>query len=478
MEQCIYFADFGIDFTVDNEYADCGTLVDESGNEFSNLKYEVETGKNSPLVTATPTYGYKFVEWSDGNSNPTRAIENVTKSTTVKAIFEKREFHLTYAAAEHGHLVGQKSQTVKYKGSGTKVTAIGDEGYRFKSWSDGHGAPAARTDTNVTEDVDCIATFEPIVNIYDFVCNKGTLKVPPLGTPLLLNVKISYADFENVKLPVAMRENSVFEGWYVDEDLTIQVSDEEGNLVIDKSLFDYPSDKLYAKYSVVEKVVYKVLLIFAPEIYGRFSTINQLSGSEIKTVDISMSDTDKRICRQITTNLQDKLNRLTDGLVEFEVDDYFLQSTLTETNFKLERRWDSDRYILDLNTLAEFVDNPILNDYGSIITSFNFGDYTNTNFNMGTTSCTKNNCGNIYLDSFFRNKDVFLTSNNPDYDKYWDNILYAYTHEFIHTVEKEAVGEYSWHDIYDYIINEDHSELWEYCGNYLVGKLNLNYNQF
>jgi len=77
--------------------------------------------------------------WNDGNGVPLRII-------------------LTYTAGSNGTIDGNSPQEVNYLGDGTQVTAVPDGGYAFSIWSDGV-LTAARTDVNVTGDVNVTALF-------------------------------------------------------------------------------------------------------------------------------------------------------------------------------------------------------------------------------------------------------------------------------------------------------------------------------
>ena len=67
-------------------------------------------------------------------------------------------FTLTYSADDHGSISGITPQTVDYGADGTEVVAVPDAGYHFVGWSDLVLTPA-RTDTNVTADLDVTAAF-------------------------------------------------------------------------------------------------------------------------------------------------------------------------------------------------------------------------------------------------------------------------------------------------------------------------------
>jgi uncharacterized repeat protein (TIGR02543 family) len=65
---------------------------------------------------------------------------------------------VTYAALDGGSIEGESVQTVLYGENATKVTAVADTGYVFVKWSDGV-VDAARTDTNVQQDITVTAEF-------------------------------------------------------------------------------------------------------------------------------------------------------------------------------------------------------------------------------------------------------------------------------------------------------------------------------
>jgi hypothetical protein len=118
----------------------------------------VSHGGNGTLVTAVPNTGYHFVSWSDDVLTAARTDTNVTANLTVSATFAIDTHTLTYTAGAHGTISGTSPQTVDYGGNGTLVTAVPNTGYHFVSWSD-DVLTAARTDTNVTANVNATANF-------------------------------------------------------------------------------------------------------------------------------------------------------------------------------------------------------------------------------------------------------------------------------------------------------------------------------
>jgi len=129
----------------------------------------VAYGGTGTAVTAVPTPGYHFVNWTGTigfvttTANPL-TVTNVTSSQTITANFTTSidTFALTYIAGPNGTIAGTASQTVALGASGTAVVAVPTPGYRFVIWSDGSTANP-RIDTNVTANLAVTARFVPDV---------------------------------------------------------------------------------------------------------------------------------------------------------------------------------------------------------------------------------------------------------------------------------------------------------------------------
>ena len=120
----------------------------------------VVEGGNGIAVTAVADKGYRFVQWSDGETNATRAEEHVTADIAVGAEFI-RVFRVDYLAAANGSIEGAALQIVDKGSRTTAVTAVPADGYRFVSWSDGR-TEATRTDVVEADDLTLVARFELI----------------------------------------------------------------------------------------------------------------------------------------------------------------------------------------------------------------------------------------------------------------------------------------------------------------------------
>jgi len=102
------------------------------------------TGVNDPVVA--------------GDTLIVTAEDGITLITYTVGSIDIPEYTLTYIAGQNGSITGDTSQTVLDTQDGTQVTAVPDSGYHFTSWSDGV-LTAARTDTNVTDNITVTASF-------------------------------------------------------------------------------------------------------------------------------------------------------------------------------------------------------------------------------------------------------------------------------------------------------------------------------
>ena len=150
------------------------TYLANPGGSISGISPQTVTaGGSGTAVTAIPSTGYDFVNWSDGATTAARTDVNVTVNKSVTANFAIKTYVLTYAAGAHGGITGTSPQTVDYGANGAPVTAVPDAGYHFVAWSDGV-TTAARTDMSVAADINATAIFAPAS-----IATKLTMNVSP-----------------------------------------------------------------------------------------------------------------------------------------------------------------------------------------------------------------------------------------------------------------------------------------------------------
>lgn len=134
----------------------------EEGSTTGSARYwEGETA----TFTAIPNEGYKFVKWSDGNTDNPRSFV-VTGDVAYAAVFEKITYIITATAGTGGTVSG--GGTYEH-GSNITLKAVPSAGYKFVKWSDGV-TTASRTIT-VTANASYTAVFSPICVLYDSIFN-------------------------------------------------------------------------------------------------------------------------------------------------------------------------------------------------------------------------------------------------------------------------------------------------------------------
>lgn len=252
------------------------------------------------------------------------------------------------------------------------------------------------------------------------------------------DVKFFDNDFKTVDFPVPTRELFTFGGWYIKDK---QVADINGNMTVDEEILDYEGKELYAKWTANENYTYKILMVYVTELDASIRSVK-----ENKYVDVyyKMSDFDIEICKTITVQVRNYLNDLMDGLVTFEVDEYF--TTVPVGTKSISDVGESN--LIFAHNIPEIYDAGLCKDYQSILTVFCMDDY-NYDFRIAA-GYAGNKYGCIYLETVYnRNKinneplDYLL---NTDYWR-WEHIIETFLHELAHTIEMRIYGAYEYHKV-------------------------------
>lgn len=122
-------------------------------------------------ISATANLGYKFVQWSDGETiNPRQIL--IDQDTSIIAQFEQCKYKLVLTASDTlaGNVYGGGEFTY---GVSTNIAAIANEGYAFINWSDGN-TDASRS-IIMTEDLNLVANFRAITYTVSAVPNDETM---------------------------------------------------------------------------------------------------------------------------------------------------------------------------------------------------------------------------------------------------------------------------------------------------------------
>ena len=148
-------------------------------------------------LTATENTGYRFSQWSDGNTDNPRTL-TLTSDTTLTAEFVVASFMVT-ATALHGSVTG----TGYYSYGDEAVLTVNTEvGYRFTQWGDGN-TDNPRT-IIVIQDTSLTAQCEAVNHTITVTCNPQQGNVIGGGT---------YADGAQVTLAAIANKGYEFAQW-------------------------------------------------------------------------------------------------------------------------------------------------------------------------------------------------------------------------------------------------------------------------
>lgn len=346
-------------------------------------------------------------------------------------------FSVLYSASEGGRIIGEASQIVKYDGSTQPVTATPDAGYRFVKWSDDR-TETTRHDYYIKHAISVEAIFEKIANTYTYHYNYAT------ENNTTKDIELQYENFEQASLIVPKREYCIFEGWYLDDNFTIQVADDQGNLVIGREIFDSKSNGLYAKWSAVKKITYKILMVYVTEVKATLVTLDGVSVD----VDYKMSPIERKICEETTVQFAKYLNKVFSGLINFEAESYFTAVALGEENIgesvmTCEDGSEFKNYNIMPDNITEITG--MVDDYRCVMSTFSFNDYEGLLHRVGGYGGYK--YGAVHFEG---NVMPTLLNNKPlesilDYtEQEWNGITGGYLHEFAHTIE-QGLSVYPYH---------------------------------
>ena len=106
------------------------TVAGENGMIEGAGTFEYET---TCQLTATPDFGYHFVQWSDGITDNPRSLV-LTQDTNLTAEFAKNAYNISLTHEGAGTIEGD---TIALYQDSVTLAAIADYGWQFSSWSDG-----------------------------------------------------------------------------------------------------------------------------------------------------------------------------------------------------------------------------------------------------------------------------------------------------------------------------------------------------
>lgn len=404
----------------------------------------ISPGADAEMVTAVPNEGYIFVGWSDGVTTATRHDTNITTDIEVSAKFKKEEYTLSFIAGDHGSIDGEAEQTVAYKNDGSTVTAVPDKGYYFVKWSDGTTL-AQRTETDITESLKFTAEFAPISREYPL--NYRTTLSSEINKPILT---LTYDAFDSTKLPVPQREHFIFCGWYYGEQ---QIADKYGNLIVDddfvldevvQDTFGKKQD-ITAKWTAEETFPFKILIVYVTRIQARLYDLN----GTYHNIDFTMTKLQRQFCEASTKLLKQTMDDLCDGLVDFQIDEYYTTQTITN-----EHLWQSNYNHMHTDLMPSAIPEiqGMRDGYDTVVSVFGFGgDHPDSK----SSHLFQDSAGNawvgeceVYLDAFIGRTIVDLYDLtdilNGQGKSYWLDGLRTFGHEIAHSIELR-INAFSFH---------------------------------
>lgn len=371
-------------------------------------------GEYTDAVTAVPDEGYEFAYWEDNQNLSVTRNDLVVSGRAYYAVFKRIQLSVKYAAGEHGRVEGATEQIIEYGENAAKVTAIADIGYMFTGWSDGV-TQAERCETKVKTDVEATACFGQLMKTYKLDYKLATSNTEQAS------VTLAYDEVEGASLPVPEREHFTFGGWYFGGEM---IAGADGKLKAGNEIFDSAETEIWAKWTADVTYTYKILLVHVTDVDYTYNGVH---------VKYTMTEDEKQLCRNATILLRQYLNDMLDGLVDFQIDEYF--STEQVNNLD-----DPGRNIV-ANDLIELRNNGMLRQYQSTMATVKY-DYLHL-LRPGVYGAADIVSGTVYLQPELKH---FPVSGFLDLNYFaWKYFMATYIHEICHTIEVniksfEAVG--------------------------------------
>lgn len=181
------------------------------------------------------------------------------------------------------------------------------------------------------------------------------------------NVSFTYFNFRKSVFPIPIREHFTFNGWYIDE---TQITDANGAMVIGEELLRNKATTITAKWTANETFTYKILLVYVTRIQASLPTRDQQA---IVTVNYAMNELHREFCQLTTKRLKSVMDDMLDGLVNFQIDEYYTVNPVLTENFNQSNFEEGQiRNILFPNQIPEVAN--LLENYDSIVSVFCLND--------------------------------------------------------------------------------------------------------
>lgn len=438
---------FGKKITIRYTAGEGGQILFD-GDLSEELEQQIGVGLDSKIVEAKADLGYRFIKWSDGNTNCYRNELHVDRDIQLFAYFERLKLDVSYTAYGGGTIKGKLTQEILYGEDAESVVAIPEVGYKFLEWTDGSKEPV-RKDLNVSSNLNIGAVFSTSVQ-YEvrFIAEKGGMIEGSLNQRIeegedsdyvraiandgfefvewsdgvksaernLCNVQKQtelYAKFKKVKQRFKLEYNGATNNnnvSFVDfsynqlSGMQITTPKKDGFIFrgwyLEWQLMTKVTDDL--GYVVVDNSVFDSN---SESLYAKWEAEDKTYykvlmvyvtevNANLKTkngdtvnVKYCQSETEKLIRQQTSEYIDIYLNAMLNGKVNFIIDTYYTSAPITENEIRLANSLDDWEYYLFAEDIPEIQDF-ILN-YNSVIITFNMEDYYDFNLHQTAGMASK-----------------------------------------------------------------------------------------
>ncbi|MDE5562415.1 MAG: InlB B-repeat-containing protein [Clostridiales bacterium] len=326
-----------------------------------------------------------------------------------------------------------------------EITAVPNEGYMFAGWSDGV-TTATRGDLIIDDGINVTAEFKLITRTYTLNDRKAVASEIEENKETLT---LTYGELDGVTLPVLQRDGFTFEGWYFEGQ---QIADSNGKLLIDDDFLvneekRAQSDKrreedrnkdIRAKWQAEETFPFKILIVYVTRIQATLYDRNGI----YHNVDFRMTDLQKRFCGESTKLLKKTMDDMCDGLVDFQIDEYYTTQTITTEHFNQQSNTTvpiaTHLFPSDIPEVQDMRD-----EYDTVVSVFGFYGDKPTNeeadrFQHAAGVAWAGECS-VFLDEFVRgvtiDHNTLEGTLNGRNQSAWLNKMEPFIHEIAHTIE-------------------------------------------
>ncbi len=410
----------------------CGQIRDDSRTT-NIIDYNVFHGEDAKTVTAVPQKNYAgeefvFLYWSDGVTAPERTDTDITEDMIVTAYFGYTVDYIVNNGTG-GRIEGKAKQKLLPEERSEEVTAVPDDGYVFRGWSD-LSMNRTRSGDGLSEEVqrnyyavlEIVAYFEPIEKTFTYEYGEGV-------TPLEKQITLNRNDIKSARFAVPTRAGYDFCGWYADSEYDTRITDGNGKYMYGYAAFSLDSDTLYARWqkSGDNYDPHKILLVFVDEID---CDVRSVIDKQTYGVHTKMTALDYAYFNWIVAQFDALLSECLDGIADVEVDAYYTTDALKSLNTG-HPIFNGEPFAPEIPEVAVFE-----YAYHNTLTYYDYGEMTYSLINWSGIACGKHgtiHCPLPWQSVMMKHKELEQCKNGKVNSITF--VLETFFHEFIHTAQ-------------------------------------------